>query len=88
MTPRVSGGEHEGTKMEQHNILPLLVGVAEAARLIGLGRSKLYELVNDGEIRLVKLGGRSLISVDELRSYVAEKLAKAATRGGKNGGAA
>ena len=74
--------------MDNHSLNPILVGIPEAARLMGLGRSKLYQILNDGELNLIKLGGRSLISVDELRSYVAEKLAKAAARGGKNGGAA
>jgi excisionase family DNA binding protein len=74
--------------MDNHNLNPLLVGIPEAARLIGLGRSKLYQILNDGEISLIKLGGRSLISVDELRSYVADKLAKAAARPGNKGGAA
>jgi excisionase family DNA binding protein len=74
--------------MDNHSLNPILVGIPEAARLMGLGRSKLYQILNEGELKLIKLGGRSLISVDELRSYVAEKLAKAAARGGKNGGAA
>lgn len=74
--------------MDYQTLNPLLVGVPEAARLIGLGRSKLYELVKTGDIRLVKLGGRSLISVDELRAYVDGKLAQASHRAGKDGGAA
>lgn len=74
--------------MDNHSLNPILVGIPEAARLMGLGRSKLYQILNEGELNLIKLGGRSLVSVDELRSYVAEKLAKAAARGGKNGGAA
>jgi excisionase family DNA binding protein len=74
--------------MDNHSLNPILVGIPEAARLMGLGRSKLYQILNEGELNLIKLGGRSLVSVDELRSYVAEKLAKAADRGGKNGGAA
>ena len=74
--------------MDNHSLNPILVGIPEAARLMGLGRSKLYQILNEGELKLIKLGGRSLISVDELRSYVAEKLAKTAARGGKNGGAA
>ncbi len=74
--------------MDYQTLNPLLVGIPEAARLIGLGRSKLYELVKTGEIRLVKLGGRSLISVDELRAYVDGKLALASHRAGKDGSAA
>jgi excisionase family DNA binding protein len=34
---------------------PLAVRVPEACRLTGIGRSKLYELIAAGEIRIIRL---------------------------------
>lgn len=49
----------------------LLHPTAEAAALIGVGRSTLYELVKSGEIKTVKIGRRTLIADDELQRFVA-----------------
>lgn len=57
---------------------PLAVTVAEAHRLIGCGRSKLYELINAGEIPVLKLGRKSLIPTAALRSFVINKTGEAA----------
>ncbi|MGD9715178.1 MAG: helix-turn-helix domain-containing protein [Thermomicrobiales bacterium] len=35
--------------------------IAEAARVAGIGRTKLYELINAGELPLIKVGSRSLV---------------------------
>jgi hypothetical protein len=42
---------------------PKLVTIARALNDYGIGRTKLYELMNAGAIRAVKLGGRTLIDV-------------------------
>ncbi|WP_337847686.1 helix-turn-helix domain-containing protein [Sphingomonas sp.] len=35
--------------------------ISEAASAAGVGRTKLYELINAGEIPLIKIGTRSLV---------------------------
>jgi excisionase family DNA binding protein len=40
---------------------PLLVSVIEAARSLGISRSKAYDLMNDGTLPYVQLGDRRLI---------------------------
>jgi excisionase family DNA binding protein len=52
-------------------LTPLLFSVTDAARLLGLGRSKLYELLSAGEVRTVKVGRRRLVPADALAEYVA-----------------
>ena len=49
----------------------LLLRIPEAAAALGLGRSKLYELISNGTLRTVSIGRRRLISMEELRDYVA-----------------
>jgi len=43
----------------------------EAARRLGVGHTKFYELVNEGRLRLVRLGERSVgVTEDELNRFV------------------
>lgn len=44
----------------------LTVRIKEACRITGIGRSKLYELIAEGEIEIVKVGTMTLIPVDSL----------------------
>jgi len=60
-------------------IEPLLVTISEATDIIGIGKSKLYEIIAEGKLPIVKLGRRSLIAVDDLKSLVARLKSEAAT---------
>ena len=55
----------------------LMLPPAEAARVIGVGRTTLYALMRDGQVRAVKIGRRTLISIAELERYVASLTAGA-----------
>ena len=51
---------------------PLLVGAAEAARLLGVSRSMLYLMLDDGSLgpQGFKFGTKRIFSLDELRSWI------------------
>lgn len=49
---------------------PLLHQLPEAFQRIGIGRSKGYELIAQGELHAVRIGRRTLIAEDELQRYV------------------
>jgi len=51
---------------------PLAYRVAQFCRLIGLGKTKFYELVRDGKIKTVLIGGRRLVPADEAQRLVRE----------------
>ncbi|MFI1799370.1 helix-turn-helix domain-containing protein [Streptomyces sp. NPDC020379] len=55
---------------------PTLVGltVAEAARRIGIGRTKLYEYVTSGEIASVKIGSLRRIPAEAVNEFLARRL--------------
>ena len=57
---------------------PLAVDIREACRLIGCGRSKFYQIVNENGIAIIKLGRRSLVPVSALRAFVESKMKEAA----------
>jgi excisionase family DNA binding protein len=60
--------------MSEPNLLsvpdPLAVSPAAAARLVGIGRTKLYEAIGSGELKTLKIGARRLITVDALRDWL------------------
>ena len=52
----------------------LLVTISEAARYLGIGKTKMYELLSSGEIPRVRLGPNATrIAVADLKAYVARK---------------
>lgn len=49
---------------------PICVRVNDAARMVGLGRTKLYELIAAGEIEAVKLGKSTRITTASLHDLI------------------
>jgi excisionase family DNA binding protein len=49
---------------------PLLVTAQEAADILGVGRTKLYELINRGALRPVHIGRSLRLPVAELERFV------------------
>lgn len=59
--------------MASLSLLPparLAVSPSEAARMAGIGRTKLYELISSNEIASVKLGSRRLIRVSAIEAWL------------------
>lgn len=54
----------------------LLLRIDEAARLLGLGRSKAYELVASGELPAVRIGRARRIPAAGLEAWVERQIAE------------
>ena len=52
---------------------PLAVSISEACHMLGIGRSKLYELIAAKDVPLIKLGRKSLVPVASLRAFIENK---------------
>jgi excisionase family DNA binding protein len=63
----------------------LLLKVPEAANQLGISRAKLYELIADGTIPAVKIGGCRRIRLCDLHDYVARLPIGEACRSGTSG---
>jgi excisionase family DNA binding protein len=50
----------------------LAVRPRDASRMIGIGRTKLYELIKSGELDTVKVGRATLITVRSLRYLIGQ----------------
>ena len=59
------------------NYQPKTMSTTDACRYIGCGKTTLYALVKDKKLKLLKLGGKSLVLTSELDSLI-ESLAKEA----------
>lgn len=51
-------------------IKPLLLSMSEAAAVLGVGRTTIYDLVRQGALQSVKIGRRSLVPLEDLNDYV------------------
>lgn len=51
----------------------ILLRPVEAAEAIGVGRSKVYELIASGELPSVKIGGSVRVPVAGLRAWVEQR---------------
>jgi excisionase family DNA binding protein len=57
-------------KFEQQKIDPVLVSIPDTMRLLGIGRSKTYELLGDGALKSVHIGRRRLIARASIDDYL------------------
>ena len=48
----------------------LTVRIADATRMLGIGRSKLYELIGTGEVETIKLGTATLLIVESIYTLI------------------
>ncbi len=60
---------------ENEKLSPLLHTIPEAHGRLRISQSKLFEMIKGGEIRVVKIGRRTLISESEIQRFVQSKLA-------------
>lgn len=51
--------------------VPSYAPIPKACDILGFRRSKLYELAGAGAIRIVKVGGRSLVDMEAALAYMA-----------------
>ena len=79
-------GFRAGARVQSNEPLPiekLAYRVVEAAYALAISRSRLYELIGSGDIKILKDGGRTLIKRSELEAYLLrlEQVSQPAARG-------
>jgi excisionase family DNA binding protein len=57
---------------------PILLRVDEAARLLGIGRTRLYDLMRSGSLQSVKVFGSRRIPREAVETYVRSLMEEAA----------
>ena len=56
------------------NSPPLLISVAQAGALLGIGRGLAYRLAQEGKMPTIKLGTRTLVSRQHLEAWIAQEV--------------
>ena len=51
------------------------VSIVDAGKALGVGRSTIYELINSGDLKTIKIGRRNLVTIESIRSLVDQKTA-------------
>lgn len=51
-------------------IEPILISIKDASRLLGIGRTKLYELISADKLETRRIDTRNLILYSSIKSYV------------------
>lgn len=54
----------------EQKIEPLTVRISTAVRITGLSRSRIYELIQSGDLETVKVGRATLVQFHSLKSLV------------------
>lgn len=54
----------------QNSNEPMLCSVREATKLLGVGRSKAYDLLEKRELESIKIGTRRLIKMDSIKAFI------------------
>jgi excisionase family DNA binding protein len=65
---------------DAEDLAPLLVTALQAARILSIGRTALYQLIWDGQLTPIHIGRSVRFSVDELEAFVQNRLGNAANR--------
>ncbi len=69
--PSIQQPEEQGAAVPPTTaIMPLLLTVNQAAQLLGIGRSTLYELLDAGQIQSVKVGASRRIPLKAVHEYI------------------
>lgn len=53
-----------------HPLEPLAYSIADACRVSSIGRTRLYQLINEGRLEARKIGKRTLIPAASLRALI------------------
>jgi excisionase family DNA binding protein len=49
---------------------PIVISIDSAKKALGIGHTKLYELIDEGRLATIKIGRRRLVKTDSIRALV------------------
>jgi hypothetical protein len=62
------------------SLAPLLVSVASAQALLGIGHSKVWQLIGNGALETVHIGTRRLVTIASINRFIERLKSEAASR--------
>lgn len=65
-------------RVGKDTVTQLLYRIDEAAKLLAISRSAVYELISSGQLRKLKIGSRSCIAAAELHRFIETRMQEVA----------
>lgn len=56
--------------MDLTELMPLAFSIKDACNTLSLGKTTIFALIKEGRLRVVRIGGRTLIPADSLRALL------------------
>jgi excisionase family DNA binding protein len=64
----------EGGELDTGEVVgPMLLTIPQAARVLAIGRTSVYELIGSGSLEVVRIGRSVRVPVEALESFVTDK---------------
>lgn len=60
---------------------PLALSISEFCSACSIGRTKVYALIRDGELRVAKVGRRTLILMESAEAFLSKAAARSLEKG-------
>lgn len=54
----------------ENDLEPVAISISDTIKALSLGRTKIYELINEGRLSSFKVGRRTLVKVDSIHALV------------------
>jgi excisionase family DNA binding protein len=54
----------------ERTIAPVSYSVEDAAKALGIGRTFVFQLIKEGQLKAVKIGRRTLVPVKEVEAFL------------------
>ena len=61
-------------RLMEETMEPVTLTIRGTCRALGLGTTKIYQLVSCNRLQTIKAGRRTLVTTDSIRAFVAEQL--------------
>ncbi|WP_120075869.1 helix-turn-helix domain-containing protein [Aurantiacibacter odishensis] len=53
-----------------NSLTPLAYSITEACQVSSIGKTRLYDLINEGRLKVTRIGRRTLVNAESLRALV------------------
>lgn len=57
--------------MNHDPVQPMVFSIKETMRLSKLGKTRVYQLISSGQLKVTRIGRRTLVRADSLRALIA-----------------
>jgi excisionase family DNA binding protein len=71
--PNLDNSRPDRQRASHSALTRLAYSPSEGAQVLGISRSKIYELITAGDLKVIKLGSRTLILHSELVRFLASR---------------